>query len=126
MRRGILTVARHPVTFVLLMAIQRRQQRIAILGALAGVSLFVEVVFQLEEAVFRKNHDAIRAVAFEDYKTKGSFPTPEQLEISHPNLLQRSQYHASGTKYSLFWTRPMSKGFSIVYSSQDDRIRIVD
>ena len=87
----------------------------------------VEVVFQGEEYLFRKDRDLVRNFAEAVRKDQGAYPDAEEFKAGGPALRSgRVWSDEEGERYQIFWDRPLSGGFAIVYDSEDDRVRIQD
>lgn len=115
------------VTFILLMAIQRKVQRRVVLIALVLGASLIEVPFQIEEMVFRQDVESIHRYLEANRGADGSYPGEEEFRAAGPELRTSSPgLRMSDQSFSLFWTRPLSSGFSIRYSSEDGHISIQD
>lgn len=115
------------VTFILLMAVQRKvQRRVVVLAALLLVAL-VEIPFQVEEMLFRRDVEKIHTYLEAGRSPDGAYPAADEFDAHGPELTSRNPgLSVTGQQFSLFWTRPLSSGFAIRYSSDDGRISIQD
>lgn len=102
------------VLFILMQ--QSRQRKFAMVAA-AITFLGIEGAFFLEERQFRKERDRLQELT-----TSGVSEFPG--ETKRPGV--RINVSPEGDAFSLHWSRPLSSGFSICYSSESDRIWIND
>jgi hypothetical protein len=112
---------------ILLMAMQRRSQRRAVIVAmLVGIGS-IEAAFQGEEWIFRQDQENVRQYLEASFRENGSYPTEEAVRDAGPEV--RSDHlilRPNGDAFTMFWSRPLSRGHAIVYSSGDGKIRIQD
>ena len=112
---------------ILLMAMQRRSQRRAVIVAmLVGIGS-IEAAFQGEEWIFRQDQENVRQFLEASFRENGSYPTEEAVRDAGPEV--RSDHlmlRPNGDAFTMFWRRPLSRGHAIVYSSGDGKIRIQD
>ena len=114
-------------SIVLLLAMQQRsQQRTVILALIVGAGT-VETIYQVEEALFRRDQKKIDAYLEAAFQENGAYPTREEFD---PSGLELTTHHVSLIVYdgvfTYFWARPLSHGHSIVSSSNGDSIRVQD
>jgi hypothetical protein len=108
------------ITALLLASMQRRvQRRIAILALVASVAA-VEVPFQVEELLFRREVERLRGYLETAVADTGSLPTSEQIAEEGPRSSSpRAWVRGSVEDWSLFWSRPLSPSAALIYSSTD-------
>ncbi|MFK7851412.1 MAG: permease prefix domain 1-containing protein [Akkermansiaceae bacterium] len=115
------------VTMTLYFAIQQRlQRRMVVLAIVLPIGL-VEIVFQVEEHIFRQDRDRTLEYFESTFRERGSYPTEEEFDSNGPRL--RASYWivpVSDDDFSLFWKRPLSSGFSLAFSPKRDEIWIQD
>lgn len=114
-------------SLILLLAVQQRsQRRTAILAVLLGTGA-VETAYQIEESLFRKDQKKIYAYLEDFLRENEAYPTkeefdPSELELTSPLVF----YYTDDSSQNVFWTRPLSHGYSIVSESNGRKIRIQD
>ncbi len=110
--------------------IQRRRQRLAVVALGLLALLVVEGAFQVEEHVFRRQRDRLAQLVEEHPGEGGSAPSREALAAVGDPLLDADNVHyrpaRGAAHFTLFWDRPLSPGFAIVYWSGDGRVWIND
>ena len=115
------------IGFALLMAIQRRSQRRFALVALMLVLGGIEAVFQVEEWIFRKDRERLVNYLETAFRADGAYPANEVVESQLLGLkCDHLRLSSQGEEFHIFWSRPLSSGHSIVYSSGKGGIRIQD
>jgi hypothetical protein len=123
----MITTALVVVMAVMLLAMQQRsQRRMMLLILLIGVG-GIEVTFQIEEYLFRKDRVAIHDYVAGYVEKEGAFPDVEQFKSAGLDLTSNgARYRPGENAFSVFWDRPLSSGFAIVFSSDSNGVRIQD
>ncbi|BCX47979.1 hypothetical protein HAHE_18870 [Haloferula helveola] len=115
------------LTAVLLLAIQQRVQRRRVFLLLVGGILLVEIPFEIEEFLFRKDRELVREHIAGVVDRTGSFPNTDELRNDGPELHAKGvSVYSTEDDFSLFWNRPLSSGFAICFSAKDNRVWIQD
>jgi hypothetical protein len=115
------------VVLCLYLSIQQKFQRRIVLLALVLPIALIEAAFQLEEHVFRQDRDRTLEYFESTFRKTESYPTEEEFQSDGPNL--RAAYwivRYSDDDFSLFWSRPLSSGFSLAFSPNKDEIWVQD
>ena len=112
----------------LLAAMQQRRQRRWVMGMVAVGLLAVELPYQVEEGWYRHRRVACSGWLEAFRGEYGQLPSRDELAAKAPELASAFRYspNPEGDAYSLIWTRPLSRGFAIGWSSDDGRIWIND
>lgn len=112
---------------ILILAIQRNSQRRLVLFGFLIVLALVELPFQIEEWLFRNDRDQMQAYLDSTRREKGTWPSSEEIEAKGPPLRgKHAQIRTTDDGFMLFWSRPLSSGFALHYSSSDDQIYVQD
>ncbi|QEG41964.1 permease prefix domain 1-containing protein [Roseimaritima ulvae] len=113
------------LTVYLFSQIQRRRQRWLAFGFSLLLVAAIEGPYAVEEYRYSQQLRQTQASLQTLKDERGSYPAEVPLEfLATPAFHYNSQ--ADGTVYSLFWDRPLSPGYAIGYSSQDNRMWIND
>jgi hypothetical protein len=105
---------------------QRSQRRVAVLATLLA-AVIVEVPYQIEERAFRQDWQRICDYRESSFRKNGAYPTQAVFKSEGPKLRGKHiWFHQAGEHVTLFWSRPLSSGFSINCSSENDRIWVQD
>lgn len=115
------------LTIVLLIAIQQSSQRRTVLLVTGLTIALFEIPFQLEELVFRQDREKVRAYFKAELEESGAYPTEENFKTHGPRIRgEHARVSIAQQDFSLFWNRPLRPGHAILYSSEDNRVRIQD
>lgn len=110
------------ITVFLLVAMQRRTQRRTALVAMVFGMALVEVPFQIEELLFRREIQKARD------QVQASEPSPGVTVPLQPgDKPRRGDLKILDGRFILTWSqRPLSPSNAIIFDSVDDRIRVQD
>ncbi len=114
------------LTIYLLLMMQRWRQRWWAIGTALMLVTLIELPYAWEERQFTQRLEQMKGYLATAYKQQGSYPTEPQLG-NRPDA-NAFRYHVApdGTNYSLFWTRPLSSGYELAYSTKRDAVWIID
>ena len=117
------------VTIFLLMAMQQRSQRRVVLLTILLVAASVEVPYQVEELLFRRERKRVADYMEASLGEQGAYPSDEAFRANGPKLT--SPYTAilfdeGQAGYRIFWSRPLRSGYSINCMSEDGQVWIQD
>ena len=122
---GIVATAIYVITLM-----QQRAQRQFVCAAALALVLCIEVPYQIEERTYRNYRSHVQNYLAGLQDGCGEYPDRQTVEAHRPGWLNKMGIDYSprrdGDGYSLIWTRPLSRGFAIGYSSTEDRIWIND
>jgi hypothetical protein len=116
-------------TIVLLAAMQQRRQRRLVFLTLVLAASMIEIPYQVEEDLFRRDRATIRDYMEGLRDASGKYPAQERVRENQPRLLNRSSRISVNERapgYHFFWNRPLNSGYSINFSSDQDAVWIQD
>jgi hypothetical protein len=105
---------------------QRSQRRWAIIALFLGV-VSIESMFQCEELFFRVDRKHIREYIETFVHEHGTYPADDVVKSEGPKLKSSNyEIHVEGKDFNLYWSRHLSPGHSIAYSSKADSVVVMD
>ena len=118
-------VAFASLSFYLLWMVQRRQQRIAAVSLVLIVVAAIEIPFLVEESYWTQRLNVVQQSLEEAKAADGAYPSDVSfLNGKHIGFLYRPTRR--GEQYTLIWDRVLNGHFALGFSSEGNRVWVLD
>lgn len=118
------------LTIYLMAMMQRKRQRIAAIFAAMLLVAFAEIPYAFEEHHYAARLDQIRTKLGAYRNEHRAYPTEDQFKANQESNQEAKSFryhiHPSSDDYYVYWTRPLSRGYSLCYTSNNHQMWIND